>query len=62
MHNSTGFFYFLLGNVHSKYGSRFYMIQLAAICKSKNISKYLLDAVLQPLIDDIKKLVCNSWI
>lgn len=54
----AGLFYFMLGNIHPKYRSRFQMIQLAAICKSENIAKYSLDAVLRPLIDDIKKLVC----
>lgn len=58
-HDSAGFFYIMLGNVHPKYRSRFHMIQLAAICKSENISKYSLDTVLGPLIADIKKLVCN---
>lgn len=56
---STGFFYFMLGNVHPKNRSQ-HMIQLAAICKSENIAKYSLDAVLWPLIDDIIKLVCST--
>ena len=51
---STGFFYFMPKNRSQ------HMIQLAAICKSENIAKYSLDAVLRPLIDDIKKLVCNT--
>lgn len=55
---STGFFYFLLGNIHPKYRSCYQMIQLAAICKTENVVKYSLDAVLQPIIADIKKLVC----
>ena len=57
---STGFFYFMLGNVHPKNRSQHHMIQLAAICKSENIAKYSLDAVFRPLIDDIKKLVCST--
>ena len=54
----AGLFYFMLGNIHPKYWSCFQMIQLAAIYKNETISKYSLGAVLQPLIDDIKKLVC----
>ena len=50
-------FYFQLGNLHPRYRSTYKSIQLLALCKAKLISKYTLDVVLKPIIEDIKKLV-----
>ena len=50
-------FYFILGNIQPKYRSSYIIIQLAAICKVSYISKYSMEAVLKPIVDDMKKLV-----
>jgi len=53
----TGAFYFTLGNLSPKYRSKLSSIYLLALVKSKFISEYGMDAVLKPILDDIKKLV-----
>lgn len=53
----TGTFYFILGNIQPKYRSSYKMIQLAALCKVSYINKYSMDAVLKPIVNDLKKLV-----
>ena len=47
----------MLGNLHPKYRSRHAAIQLIALCRRELISKYSLNVVLQPIVDDIRKLV-----
>ena len=56
---NLGSFYFTLGNL---YRSKLSSIYLVALVKSKFISDYGMDAVLKPIVDDIKKLVsvCKS--
>ena len=54
---STGFFYFLLGNCHPKFRSKLKAVQLVAICKHRYIKKYSLNSVLDPVVEDLKKLV-----
>ena len=53
----TGVFYFMLGNLHPKYRSRYASIQLVSICKRKHITTYSMNEVLKPFIEDVKKLV-----
>jgi len=53
----TGIFYFMLGNVPPKFRSKLSAIQLVAIVETPILSIYGMDAVLQPIVDDIKKLV-----
>ncbi len=53
----TGFFYFTLGNLEPKYRSTIASIQLLGIVKKSLLDKYGIDAVLQPFVDDLKKLV-----
>ena len=55
----TGMFYFHLGNVAPKHRSKLSSIQLLCIVKSKHLSLYGMDAVLQPIISNLKKLVCT---
>ena len=61
MHNVVSFylgtFYFTLGNLHPKYRSQLSSIHLVALVKTSFISSYGIDAVLRPIIDDVKKLV-----
>ena len=53
----TGMFYFTLGNVRTIYRSKLRSINLLAVVKSKLVSEYSMNNVLQPIISDIKKLV-----
>lgn len=55
-----GMFYFTLGNVRSLYRSKLKSINLLAVVKSKLVSEYSMNCVLQPIISDIKKLVSTS--
>ena len=52
-----GIFYFTLRNVQPKYRSKLSTIRLVAIVKHKHLSVYGMDAVLRPVVDDMKKLV-----
>lgn len=52
-----GCFYFTLGNLHPKYRSKFRSIHLAALCKREYITKYKMNAILSPIINDLKCLV-----
>ena len=55
--HKLSFFYFNLGNLSPKLRSKLSGIQLLAISKHKLVGEYGMDAVLQPIIDDLKKLV-----
>ena len=57
-HSYLGFFYFTLGNLMPRYRSSLSAIQLLGIVKRSAMVEYGTNAVLQPFIDDIKKLVC----
>ena len=50
-------FYFTLANIHPKFRSKLRGIQLLALCKQKYLKTYGINAILHPLIEDIKKLV-----
>ena len=54
---ATGNFYFTLGNIPPKHRSKLNSIQLLAIVKTKLLSLYGMDAILQPIIRDLKKMV-----
>ena len=56
----AGVFYFLLGNISPKFWSRLSCIQLVAVVKNKLIKKYKMNAVLEPMVADILKLVSSS--
>ena len=49
--------YFTLGNLAPKYRSQPSSIQLVSLVKSSFITTYGIDSILQPLVDDLKKLV-----
>lgn len=55
----VGIFYFTLGNVHPKKRSQLSSIYLVAIVKHKILTRYGMDAVLLPFVEDLKKLVCQ---
>lgn len=52
-----GLFYFTLGNVRPQFRSKMKMINLVAACKQNYIKKYGMDSILNPFIEDLKKLV-----
>ena len=54
-----GFFYFTLGNLMPRYRSSLSAIQLLGIVKRSIMIEYGMNAILQPFINDIKKLVCE---
>ena len=49
-------FYYLLGNVQPKYRSQLKAIQLVAVANSAVVDTIGVDAVLEPLVKDIKRL------
>ena len=49
-------FYFVIGNVVPMFRSKVRRIQLAAIAKSELLKKYGMNAILEPIVADIK-----SW-
>ena len=51
-----GAFYYLLGNLHPRFRSRIDNIQLLALAKYSTVSKYGIDRILKPAIEDICKL------
>ena len=48
----------MIGNVAPMFRSKVRRIQLAAIAKSEHVKKYGMNAILEPIVADIKKLVC----
>jgi hypothetical protein len=49
-------FYYTLGNLSPKYRSSLKAIQLLAVLKTTDLMNYGVDAVLDPIMDDIKTL------
>ena len=49
-------FYYLLGNVRPKFRSQLKVIQLVAVVNSSVIENNGIDAILKPVVEDIKKL------
>ena len=54
---NVGFFYFTVANVSPKYRSLLRAINLVALVKKKWIKQYSMNAILKPIVKDIKKLV-----
>ena len=53
----SGAFYFTLRNMDPKFRSKLKSIQLVALVKHVHLVKYGMNAVLRPIVDDLKKLV-----
>ena len=53
---STGAFYFILGNVQPKLRQRLHNIQLLALVKSKVVNEHGMNKILEHILKDIKKL------
>lgn len=54
--HKIGAFYFQLGNLPIKYRSKLNSINLLALCTSANIKRYGIDRILEPLVEELKKL------
>ena len=52
----VGVFYYQLGNISPKFRSSLRSIHLVSITKSSIIQKYGPDKILEPFMEDIKKL------
>jgi len=50
-------FYYLLSNLPKKYRSRVDAVNLYAVVRSEDLSTYGFDPILEPLLDDLKKLI-----
>ena len=53
---STALFYYMLGNISPSRRSSLKCIQLVTVVKSMDVSKYGIDKVLKPFMEDIQKL------
>lgn len=56
----TGFFYFQLANLPPWIRAKINDVMLVAIVHKSLINKYSMQAVLKPIIEDIKKLVSHT--
>lgn len=50
-------FYFSLANISPRFRSKLKTVQLLAICKQRFIKRYGMNAILCPIVNDIKELV-----
>lgn len=53
---SLGAFYFLLGNLSPKFRSKISNIQLVLLAKYSQVAEFGIDCLLQPIVDDIRRL------
>ena len=53
---NTGLFYYTLGNICPALRGVLQAIQLVAVVKTNNISKYGIDEVLRPFVEAVKLL------
>jgi len=53
-------FYFIVGNIETKYWSSLSNIHLALLCKFQAVKKYGYKRVLQPLLQDLRKLEADG--
>lgn len=49
-------FYYVLGNIRPEFRSQTKLMQLALLCRSRDLKEFGIGAVLQPLLDDLKEL------
>ena len=52
----AGLFYYNLGNLHPKYWANLDSIQLLAVVLVSDIQRYGIDAILRPIVEDVKTL------
>lgn len=55
-----GCIFFFIGNLRPQFLSTFKSIYLVAVAKSVDISRYSIDAFLNPFIEDLSILYCNG--
>ena len=51
-----GAFYYILGNLKPSLRSKLNNIQLLLLTKYSSVSEYSIDQMLEPIVEDIKKL------
>ena len=56
MNIHAGLFYYNLGNLHPKYRSSLDSIQLLAVALVSDIQRYGVDAILEPIVEEVKAL------
>lgn len=54
---TVGIFYFTIGNIPPKFRSKLHPF---SHCEDKDLSAYRMEAVLRPIVDDLKKLVSTN--
>ena len=54
--HTSGLLYYMLGNIDPKYRSTLHTIQLLAVVKSAYIDKYGVNAILEPVMEAVRKL------
>jgi len=53
----VGAVYYMLGNIHPRLRSSIHGIQLLLLAKYTTLEKYGIDTILDPLVEDLQKLV-----
>lgn len=56
LYSLSGVIYFTLGNIDPSLRSKLQAITLLAVFKSNYVKKCGFNAILQPIVDDVKKL------
>ena len=56
-----GAFYFLLGNLHPKHPASLWSIQPLALVKYSIVSTYGINRIMEPIVEDVKKLEAVSY-
>ena len=58
--HKLGCMFYFLANIRPQYRSTLKSIQLVAVGKYEDISKYGIDTFMQPFVEDIKRLYCDG--
>lgn len=53
---ASGMFYYLLANISPQYRSQIKAIQLVCVAPSSAVTNHGVDAILEPFVEDVKKL------
>ena len=58
--HKLGCMFYFLGNVRPQYRSTLKQIQLIAVGKYEDITKYGIDEFMKPFVEDVKSLYCDG--
>ena len=56
-----GAFYYTLGNIGPQFWSRIHTIQLLQLVPYHAVAEFGIDAVLEPIVEDLRKLEAVRW-